>query len=213
MKGQDKVEYVMGEFKRGKLKDKAGNVVTDKNQALAIALSEAGLSNKSLRKAEIRNSLILYRKQLQRMLYKEQMQGKTIRAEIMKLFRTNPSISDNDVHMLADRLGISAHVLETYIYAMLRSLVAGGKSNGEEKPVNPDELEMGIETEYEHTDDAELAEKIARDHLAEIPDYYTRLKQMELRAKGKQAEANLIQPSVEGENKVIEDKLPKGELA
>lgn len=45
--------------------------------------------------------------------------------------------------------------------------------------VNPEELKLGIEVEKEHTDDPDIAEKIARDHLAELPDYYTRLKAME----------------------------------
>jgi len=42
-----------------------------------------------------------------------------------------------------------------------------------------EELAMGIEIEKEHTDDPAIAEKIARDHLAEMPDYYTKLKEME----------------------------------
>lgn len=37
----DKVAYVMKEFEEGKLKDSQGNTVTDKDQALAIAYSEA----------------------------------------------------------------------------------------------------------------------------------------------------------------------------
>jgi len=41
------------------------------------------------------------------------------------------------------------------------------------------ELAMGIEVEKEHTDDPEVAKKIAKDHLAEMPDYYTKLKKME----------------------------------
>ena len=41
------------------------------------------------------------------------------------------------------------------------------------------QLEMGREVEKEHTDDPEVAERIAMDHLVEIPDYYTRLKKME----------------------------------
>ncbi len=49
----------------------------------------------------------------------------------------------------------------------------------EPKDVDPNELEMGLIVEMEHTDDKKLAMKIALDHLAEIPDYYTRLKQME----------------------------------
>lgn len=43
---QDKISKVMREFKAGTLKDSHGEKVTDKDQALAIALSEAGVSNK-----------------------------------------------------------------------------------------------------------------------------------------------------------------------
>ena len=38
---EKKVAKVMGEFKSGKLKSSSGEVVTDKDQAIAIALSEA----------------------------------------------------------------------------------------------------------------------------------------------------------------------------
>lgn len=41
------------------------------------------------------------------------------------------------------------------------------------------QLEQGIEIEYEHTEDRQLAKEIALDHLAELPDYYSRLKKME----------------------------------
>lgn len=41
---QKKVKKVMKEFKDGKLKSSSGEKVTDKDQAVAIALSEAGLS-------------------------------------------------------------------------------------------------------------------------------------------------------------------------
>ena len=37
MKGKEKVGYVMGEFKDGKLKSSSGKTVTDRNQAMAIA--------------------------------------------------------------------------------------------------------------------------------------------------------------------------------
>ena len=39
-----KIAKVMREFKEGKLKSSSGEVITDKKQAIAIALSEAGLS-------------------------------------------------------------------------------------------------------------------------------------------------------------------------
>jgi len=42
--------------------------------------------------------------------------------------------------------------------------------------IHPQELSMGIKVEMEHTKDAEKAKKIALDHLAENPFYYTQLK-------------------------------------
>jgi len=44
--GEKKVAKVMKEFKEGKLKDSHGNTVTDRDQAIAIAMSEAGMNNK-----------------------------------------------------------------------------------------------------------------------------------------------------------------------
>jgi hypothetical protein len=41
------------------------------------------------------------------------------------------------------------------------------------------EIKMGVKIELEHTDSKEMAEEIAMDHLTEMPDYYTRLKDME----------------------------------
>jgi hypothetical protein len=45
-RGKKKVEKVMGEYKRGKLKSGSGKKVTKRSQAIAIALSEAGMSKK-----------------------------------------------------------------------------------------------------------------------------------------------------------------------
>ena len=53
------------------------------------------------------------------------------------------------------------------------------------KKVNPDteydpiQLKMGIEVEMEHTNNRKVAERIAKQHLSELPDYYTKLKKME----------------------------------
>lgn len=58
------------------------------------------------------------------------------------------------------------------------------EKNVTDKDVDPEQLAMGIDVEKEHTNNPELAKKIALDHLAEIPDYYTRLKQMEDEAEG-----------------------------
>lgn len=43
----------------------------------------------------------------------------------------------------------------------------------------PLELIKGIEIEKEHTSNPQIAKKIALDHLKEIPDYYSRLINME----------------------------------
>jgi hypothetical protein len=41
---------------------------------------------------------------------------------------------------------------------------------------DPKELAMGIKVEMEHTTDTDVAETIAKQHLAEDPKYYSKLK-------------------------------------
>lgn len=48
---------------------------------------------------------------------------------------------------------------------------------------NAEQLSMGARHETEHTASNAVAKQIAKDHLAEIPDYYTRLSKMEREAK------------------------------
>jgi hypothetical protein len=52
MKGQKKVKKVMGEFKRGTLKSSSGAKVKSRKQAVAIAMSEAGMSKKGKRRGK-----------------------------------------------------------------------------------------------------------------------------------------------------------------
>jgi hypothetical protein len=42
------------------------------------------------------------------------------------------------------------------------------------------QLDMGIDIEKEHTTDPIIAKNIARDHLAEIKNYYSRLKKINI---------------------------------
>jgi len=67
------------------------------------------------------------------------------------------------------------HKTDLYGYADIMGIT--------ENDVNPEELKMGIEVEFEHTPSRQIARKIALDHLAEIPDYYTRLARMEKEGK------------------------------
>jgi hypothetical protein len=48
-KGQKKIATVMKEYGKGKLKSSSGKKVTSQKQAVAIALSEAGMSKKKRR--------------------------------------------------------------------------------------------------------------------------------------------------------------------
>jgi len=49
-KGQKKVEKVMSEYKSGSLKSSSGKKVTSRKQAIAIAMSEAGMTKKPAKK-------------------------------------------------------------------------------------------------------------------------------------------------------------------
>ena len=51
---------------------------------------------------------------------------------------------------------------------------------------DPEQLKIGTEHEKEHTDDPEVAKAIAKDHLAEHPDYYIELAKMEQKLKDKE---------------------------
>ena len=64
-----------------------------------------------------------------------------------------------------------------------KEFMESGESEGKKDKVNETQLAMGKEVEKEHTTNPEVAEKITRDHLAEIPDYYTHLEEMEENAK------------------------------
>lgn len=61
--------------------------------------------------------------------------------------------------------------------------MVGKHKNVPDSKFDSNELAMGIEIEKEHTNDEAIAKEIAKDHLAELPDYYTRLKKMEEEGK------------------------------
>jgi hypothetical protein len=86
--------------------------------------------------------------------------------------------------------------------AALFAALKGGKAEG----MSPDEfradqMAIGRKIEREHTNKPQVAERIAMDHLEEIPDYYTWLPKMEAEAK-KAAEAFTAQT-----------ELPRGDLS
>ena len=85
--------------------------------------------------------------------------------------------------------------------------------------IHPGELRMGIRVEMEHTDDPEKAKKIALDHLAENPYYYTALKLSgienptklkEKPVKEKKAKKDTVE-LVDKANQMQKVKMPKAE--
>lgn len=69
---------------------------------------------------------------------------------------------------------------QSFSTALVDDKVPGGRADSRpDSDFDPEELRMGIEVEKEHTKDPALAKEIAKDHLAEIPDYYTKLKKID----------------------------------
>jgi len=89
-----------------------------------------------------------------------------LRCAIVKLFTDHPNPDDSDVHALAEKLKVDPHEFEEIIYELLTGLLKGV---GKHKSVpisefDPEELNMGIEVELEHTDSRAIALQIAKDH-------------------------------------------------
>jgi len=109
--------------------------------------------------------------------------GATHPSTVIDFLASNPNPDDESFHEFAEQNGLDIHSAESIAYALASKYVQflrGGKSAGMDmSTVNPQELEMGLQVESEHTDDPTTQKKIALDHLAEMPDYYTKLQQME----------------------------------
>lgn len=84
-------------------------------------------------------------------------------------------------------------------------MIPGGKADGRDpSSFDPQQLEMGIKVEMEHTDDRAAATEIAMDHLSERPDYYT-----VLTAAGLNDEAKAAEAKPEGFFHALKDELGK----
>jgi len=103
--------------------------------------------------------------------------------KIRDYVRAHPGLSDKQFHDYVAGLGVNVHKAEEVVYGQARAL-AGGKAEekGAKKP-SPQQMAMGQKVEAEHSHDPRVRREIASDHLAEIPDYYTRLRTMERAAK------------------------------
>jgi len=98
-----------------------------------------------------------------------------------------PKCKSTDVEIIKDSVEykIEAYLRESKIPDNKEDEVIDYLKHGDDPDddFDPDELEMGIEVEKEHNDNPDVAKAIAKAHLSEIPDYYTRLKKMEKEGK------------------------------
>jgi len=131
---QDKVSLVLNEFKRGKLKDSSGKIVTDKNQAIAIGLSEAGLSDKSLQKSEMLAKARVLKKSIEQQLKKELANDESFKKELFGYFKGNPDPVIKDVKLIAERYGVSNNDALSFVGKMLSDSISMIKKSETEKP-------------------------------------------------------------------------------
>jgi len=104
-----------------------------------------------------------------------------IRDAVLRLFKAKGKPTRNDLNDLARTLDVSSDDLNAVIIDLLDAFSSkvGRHLDTKDTEVDAAELKRGIEVEHEHTDSDYIARLIALDHLAELPDYYTRLDKME----------------------------------
>lgn len=127
----DKVGQVMGEFKDGTLRDRSGSIVTDKDQALAIALSEAGLSRKSFEKAEIINKIKVLKTQINKAIQKEDAREKILLQNVVEYFGENSQVKSGDIDALAEKNNVLKDEMNEIIYMLLSKFITGIGNNSQ----------------------------------------------------------------------------------
>ena len=103
----------------------------------------------------------------------------SVHNKIIKWFMENPYPKDSAIAKLAKEWNMEEPELEEHIYMILSQILSEGKSKDYKGSYDPEQIKMGVAVEVEHTPNKLVAEKIAKDHLVEIKDYYTHLKKME----------------------------------
>ena len=90
--------------------------------------------------------------------------------KLVMLLRKNSKPSDEDLKDFD----------KSFIASMFASLLKKFKHvDDPDEKFDAEQLAKGVKVEHEHTNDSYLAKIIAKAHLSELPDYYTRLEKME----------------------------------
>jgi hypothetical protein len=122
------------------------------------------------------------RRPIENTLIVEAEEEDNVEQKIFDFFKNNKNPPDEKIHGLAEKLKVNPHKFEAAIYKILSSFLSNGRFNEKGKGEDSypkDELEKGIKVEQEHTNNLGMAKRIALDHLAEFPSYYTSLLKME----------------------------------
>ena len=110
-------------------------------------------------------------------------------SEIKDISGENITINDikGSHKKLAKKLGVKPENLKDMSDSEIETILqdVGEHDFAPDSKFSKSELAKGIRVEYEHTNSRLVATLIAKDHLAEIPDYYTRLEKMEKDAEKK----------------------------
>jgi len=128
------------------------------------------------------NKVMSIKSRIERYLLEEKDNNDAMKTKIMEFFKSNQKPKDATIHSFAEKEGIDAHKFEEIVYDILGSFLGYGRSKEFKGKYDPKEVEIGIKVEMEHTGNEMLATRIVHDHLSEIPNYYTLLKEMERKA-------------------------------
>jgi len=111
----------------------------------------------------------------------KQILAQDLNKEVISFLKDNPNPTDADLHKWAEDNKYDVHAVETEIYTLATKFVSiffngrADKTGFVEEDADVEELKKGITVEMEHTPDEDVSRIIALDHLAELPDYYTKL--------------------------------------
>jgi len=96
---------------------------------------------------------------------------------IMDFFASNYDITDDQFHSFAEQNGFNIHEAEEIAYNLASAfmqMIRGGRGyNLDANSVDPQQLKWGMIIESEHSSIPAIQKKIALDHLAEDPQYYS----------------------------------------
>lgn len=155
-------------------------------------------------------------------------QDPSVASDFFVFMKENPFPSEDDIEGFKKEKKLSDTEYNQLIFSFLTVMLSGGKSQQQDEIKKPEDsteedkkkevkqIEQGkkVETEHLYTQSKDnplvnqiisiLASKISRDHVAEITDYYDRLRKMEKNATASDGEVKLDPAEKEGKPKLVD---------